>query len=203
VSPFRKEVVIALAGRQGGRPMRADARRNYERLVEQARLAFAEFGVDASLDEIARRAGVASGTLYRHFPTRMDLIEAVLGERIAELAGQGRELLAAEDAFGALATWLRAALVHSLTYRGLAAAAMNAALDRENGRVSAWHAELFEVGDDLLARARRSGAVNADAAAEDVLKMVGAIAWAAHDDQAQAERLLTLLLNGLRHGAGR
>ena len=74
--------------------MRADARRNYGQLVEQARIAFAESGVDASLDEIARRAGVASGTLYRHFPTRLDLIEAVLAGQIAELAGLGRGLLA-------------------------------------------------------------------------------------------------------------
>jgi len=183
--------------------MRADARRNYERLVEQARIAFAEFGVDASLDEIARRAGVASGTLYRHFPTRLDLIEVVLAERIAELAGLGRELLTVEDEFDALSTWLRAALTHALTYRGLSAAVMNSALDRESGLVATWHAELFEVGAALLARARRSGVVVADADEVDVLKMVGAIAWAAQGTtggSAQAGRLLTLLMNGLRHG---
>ena len=91
VSPVSKGVVMALAGHDSRshaeRPMRADARRNYEQLVEQARLAFAESGVDASLDEIARRAGVASGTLYRHFPTRLDLIEAVLAGQIADLVG--------------------------------------------------------------------------------------------------------------------
>src|SRR3954471_10509934 len=123
--------------------MRADARRNYEQLVEQARIAFAEFGVDASLDEIARRAGVASGTLYRHFPSRLDLIEAVLAEQIAELIGLGRGLLTAEDEFDALSTWLRASLTHALTYRGLAAAAMNSELDRSNGLVSTWHTEMF------------------------------------------------------------
>jgi AcrR family transcriptional regulator len=94
--------------------MRADARRNYGQLVEQARIAFAESGVDSSLDEIARRAGVASGTLYRHFPTRLDLIEAVLGEQIAELASLGRGLLTAEDELDALSAWLRAALMHAL-----------------------------------------------------------------------------------------
>jgi AcrR family transcriptional regulator len=180
--------------------MRADARRNYEQLVEQARIAFAESGVDASLDEIARRAGVASGTLYRHFPTRLDLIEAVLGEQIAELADLGRGLLAAKDEFEALATWLRATLMHALTYRGLSAAVMNSALDRGNGLVSAWHAELFEVGAALLAQARQSGAVTADADDADVMKMVGAIAWAAQDSPdspAQADRLLALLVNGL------
>jgi AcrR family transcriptional regulator len=199
-------VVITLADHDSRspveRPRRADARRNYGQLVEQARIAFAESGVDASLDEIARRAGVASGTLYRHFPTRLDLIEAVLAGQIAELAGLGRELLTAEDEFGALSTWLRAALIHALTYRGLSAAVLNSALDRKNGLVSAWHAELFEVGAALLARARQAGVVVADADPADVLKMVGAIGWAAQDapdSLAQADRLLTLFMNGLRH----
>src|SRR6202161_1339996 len=206
MSPVSKGVVIALADQDSrshaGRPRRADARRNYGQLVEQARIAFAEFGVDASLDEIARRAGVASGTLYRHFPTRLDLIEAVLAGQIADLAGLGRGLLSAEDEFGALSAWLRAALMHALTYRGLSGAVMNSALDRENGLVSTWHAELFEVGAALLGRARQAGAVAADADEADVLKMIGAIAWAAQDapdSPAQADRLLALLMNGLRH----
>jgi AcrR family transcriptional regulator len=186
--------------------MRADARRNYERLVEQARTAFAEFGVDASLDEIARRAGVASGTLYRHFPTRLDLIEAVLAGQMEVLVGLGRGLLTAEDELDALSTWLRATLVHALTYRGLSAAVMNSALDRDDDLVSTWHAELFEVGAALLARARQSGVVVADADDADVLKMVGAIAWAAQgtpDSSAQADRLLVLLMNGLRSRGAR
>ncbi|MFI9596415.1 TetR/AcrR family transcriptional regulator [Nonomuraea sp. NPDC052265] len=186
-----------------GRPRRADARRNYERLVQQAKIAFAEFGVDASLDEIARRAGVASGTLYRHFPTRLDLIEAVLSERIAELVDLGDRLLTAEDAFDALSTWLRAALGHGLTYRGLSAAVMDSALDHDDGPVSTWHARMFEAGAALLARARQTGVIVSDADDADVLKMIGAIAWAAQgtpDSSAQADRLLALLLNGLRHG---
>jgi AcrR family transcriptional regulator len=177
--------------------MRADARRNYDRLVEQARTAFAESGVDASLDEIARRAGVASGTLYRHFPTRLDLIEVVLAERIAALVESGRELLTARDQFDALATWLRAATVHGLTYRGLSAAVLNSALDSAD-LMSTWHAEIVEVGTALLARAQHSGAVTPEADAADVLKMTAAIAWAAQDSEAQANRLLTLFLNGLR-----
>jgi AcrR family transcriptional regulator len=186
---------------QGSRPRRADARRNYEQLLEQARIAFAESGADASLDDIARRAGVASGTLYRHFPTRLDLVEAVLAGQIAGLVERGRALLGAEDGFDALATWLRAALGHALTYRGLAAEVLNAALDRGGEPASTWHAELFEVGAALLARARRSGAVVAGADAADVLKVVGAIAWAvqgASDGPAQADRLLALVVNGLR-----
>lgn len=182
-----------------GRPRRADARRNYEQLVEQAKIVFAESGADASLDEIARRAGVASGTLYRHFPTRLDMVEAVLAEQIAELVDSGRGLLAENDAFAALSAWLRATLVHGLTYRGLSAAVLSSALDHDV--VARWHAELFAVGAALLERARSSGAVVADADATDVLKLVGAIAWAtqdATDGAAQADRLLDVVLRGLR-----
>jgi AcrR family transcriptional regulator len=201
--------VIALAGHDPrsapGRPRRADAQRNYEQLLDQAKIAFAEFGVDASLDEIARRAGVASGTLYRHFPTRLDLIEAVLTGQLAELVDLGRELLTADDEFDAFRTWSRAALHHGLTYRGLAAAVLNSALDRGRDLMSTWHAELFEVTAALLTRARRAGVVVAEADAVDMLKMISAIAWATQDspDRAtQADRLLTLVLNGLRHGSG-
>ena len=175
--------------------MRADARRNYERLLDQARIAFAEFGAEASLDEIARRAGVASGTLYRHFPTRLDLVEAVLAGQITELADLGRGLSTAADPFEALRTWLRATIMHGLAYRGLAAAVMNSALGSD--LLSDLHSQLFEVGAALLDRAWQSGVIVA-VDDEDVLKMAGAIAWAAQDDAAQADRLLALLMNGLR-----
>jgi AcrR family transcriptional regulator len=191
---------MTLAGTgSAARPRRADAERNYRRLLDQAKVVFAEAGVDASLDEIARRAGVASGTLYRHFPTR----QAVLAEQISALVASGRGLLAEDDAFAALAAWLRATLVHGLTYRGLSAAVLSSALDRDREVVSRWHAELFEVGAALVERARSSGAVVADADAMDVLKLIGAIAWAAQDAPegvAQADRLLGLVLNGLRRG---
>jgi AcrR family transcriptional regulator len=190
---------VSKGGGRVERPRRADARRNYGQLVEQAKVVFAESGTDASLDEIARRAGVASGTLYRHFPTRLDLVEAVLAEQISALVESGRGLLAADDGFAALATWLRATLEHGLTYRGLSAAVLSSALDHDV--VARWHAELFAVGAALLERARASGAVVADADATDVLKLVGAIAWAAQgapDAAARADRLLGLVLNGLR-----
>ena len=125
---------------------------------------------------------------------------------LSELARLGARLSiqrTVEDEFDALSTWLRAALMHALTYRGLSAAVMNSALDRGNDLVSTWHAELFEVGAALLARARQSGVVVADADEADVLKMVGAIAWAAQDTpdgSARADRLLILLMNGLRRG---
>lgn len=180
--------------------MRADARRNREQLLAQARIVFAESGAGGSLDEIARRAGVASGTLYRHFPTRADLIRVVLAEQIAELADLGHRLLAEDDAFAALAQWLRAILRHGLTYRGLTAAVMNSALDGGNELVAQWHEELFAVGDALLDRAREAATVG-DVRTDDVLRLVSAIAWASHDDDdgwARADRLLGHVLNGLR-----
>jgi AcrR family transcriptional regulator len=186
--------------------VRADARRNYEQLIEQARQSFAVSGTDASLDEIARRAGVASGTLYRHFPTRLDLIEAVLSSQLEELTELGRGLLVADDEYGALATWLRATLTHGLTYRGLSAAVMAAAVDRDDNQVRNWHAQLVVVGADLLRRAQTAGAVVATVEPVDVLKMISAIAWASQDGSdsaAQAERLFAVVMSGLRpSGAG-
>lgn len=184
------------------RPMRADARRNYERLLAQARVAFAESGADASLDEIARRAGVASGTLYRHFPTRGDLIEAVLAEQITRLVDLGERLLTHTDAFDAVSRWMSAVVTHGLTYRGLAATVMTSAIDRDDDLVSTWHARIFDVGARLLQRARRGGHISAEATDTEILKLTGAIALAAQDSPdatAHAARLLTVVLNGLRH----
>src|SRR5881227_1228774 len=100
--------------------MRADARRNYERLLAAARAAFAEHGVDASLDDIARSAGVGPGTLYRHFPTRHALLEAVLGDAQATLLAEAEKLATEPDPDAALLTWMRGLATHSRTFRGLA-----------------------------------------------------------------------------------
>lgn len=104
---------------------------------------------------------MAGGTLYRHFPSRVKLIEAVLADQISELVELGRQLLTTEDESDesdALATLLRFALLHALTYRGPAAAVIKSALDSGNGPAATWHAQLFETGA-LLERARRAGAV--------------------------------------------
>src|SRR5581483_10532344 len=106
------------------RPLRSDARHNYARLLSAAAAAFAEHGPDAPLDEIARRAGVGIGTLYRHFPTRQALLEAVFLDSIEALGAEAVALRDAADPGDALATWLRAVLVHNLTQRGLKEALM-------------------------------------------------------------------------------
>ena len=102
-------------------PLRADARRNRERLLEVARGSFIEHGPEASLDDIAKRAGLGIGTLYRHFPTREVLQEAVLRDGIDRLRADAERRLDAAAPFDALASWLDEMLVFSTTYRGLTA----------------------------------------------------------------------------------
>ena len=89
------------------RAMRADARRNHERLLTEARAAFAEHGTDASLEDVARRAGVGIGTLYRHFPNRDALVSAVFEDAVDELLTRSRQLLTDPEPCAALVTWLR------------------------------------------------------------------------------------------------
>src|SRR5947209_2599848 len=121
-SQNRQEVVAE-------RPQRADARRNRERLLAAAELTFTERGPDASLEEVARRAGVGIGTLYRHFPTRRALVEAVLADQIDALQKQAEALLDSPTPGDAFATWLRAQMQGAMSCRGLAASAMITMLD--------------------------------------------------------------------------
>src|SRR5262245_33601012 len=103
------------------RPLRADARRNYDRLIAAASEAIAERGAEAPLDDIAKRAGVGAGTLYRHFPTRQHLLDAVFHERIVLLRDEAARLAQEEpDPAAALEAWLRALVEHLRRYRGLA-----------------------------------------------------------------------------------
>src|SRR5262249_14882524 len=114
------------------RPMRADARRNYERILECARQTFAELGTEAPLDEIARRTGVGPGTLYRHFPNRAALIEAVYRSSIEALSRRAAELLDADHTpLEALDLWVRAQVDFVMNRRGLAVT-LKAALDRDS-----------------------------------------------------------------------
>src|SRR5581483_3137064 len=111
------------------RSMRADARQNYEKLLKAATDAFTEHGPDASLDDIARRAGVGIGTLYRHFPTRQDLVEAVFCDQMDALVVLAEELLEHPSPAEAFAIWLQAMLTQSRVCRSLAASVTIALLD--------------------------------------------------------------------------
>ncbi|WP_328905486.1 TetR family transcriptional regulator [Streptomyces sp. NBC_00234] len=182
------------------RPMRADARRNYDRLLGEARMSFAEHGTDASLEDIARRAGVGIGTLYRHFPNRQALMNAVFQEALAALLTRSRELAEAEHPCRALVEWLGAIVTHAGEYRGVAQALMSASRD-ETSALAQCNVPLRQAGARLLARAQEVGAVRADVSIDDLMQLTNAIALAAEqspDDPGLADRLLMLTLQGLK-----
>jgi AcrR family transcriptional regulator len=179
------------------RPMRADARRNYERLVTTAAAAFAERGAEASLDDIARSAGVGSGTLYRHFPTRQALLEAVYREQVDLLCARADELLESASPAEALETWLRAVADYAATKRGLAAMMSNL----DSGVLSYCRDEMRTAGSALLDRAQEAGAVRADVDLSDLLKLLSMIATSndhSPEGRRRAERLLAVVMDGLR-----
>lgn len=183
----------------GVRPLRADARRNVERLIETAREAFAVQGPNAPLDDIARAAGLGSGTLYRHFPNRVALMEAVYRANVQRLCTEGERLAATEPPAQALVDWLRGFVRVVTEKRGLAAALT------EEGRTgelfAQCHAMINATGADLLERAKAAGAVRDDVPLTDLLKMAKAFAMAAEsspEGAALAERLLALSMDGLR-----
>ncbi|MFJ4677772.1 TetR/AcrR family transcriptional regulator [Kitasatospora sp. NPDC088783] len=172
---------------------RADARRNRERLLAEADAVFREEGTGASLERVARRAGVAIGTLYGHFPTRAALIAALLDARNQELFAHGDGLAEHPDPARALADWIRAVVRHAAAYQGLAAALAA----RSDELQDSCH-RLTAIGDRLVDRARRAGALRGDTTGADVFTLMNAAAWAReHDTEAQADRLLDLALAGM------
>jgi AcrR family transcriptional regulator len=181
------------------RPIRADARRNVVRLIATARAAFAAEGPNAPLDDIARAAGVGSGTLYRHFPTRLALLEAVYRDSVERLCADGERLAATEAPAAALVDWLRGFVTVVSEKRGLAAALSDEG--RGQSLFGECHAMINAAGSALLDRAKDAGAIRAEVPLEDVLKMAKAFALAAEtspEGPALAERLLALSMDGLR-----
>jgi AcrR family transcriptional regulator len=181
------------------RKPRADAVRNRALIIETARGVFATRGAEASMEEIARAAGVGIGTLYRHFPTREALVEAVFRDGVEQLQAQADELLGSDAPGDALATWLHAQLVHAATCQGLAAEAMLAMLDADDGEPSPCEA-MRRSGAALLERARAAGHVREGVDIDDLVRMVQAIRLAADDsaDADTAERLFAFMLDGVR-----
>jgi AcrR family transcriptional regulator len=200
--------VVGSAGGSGGshpqasaRPMRADARRNYARLLSAAMAAFTEHGADdASLEEIARRAGVGIGTLYRHFPTRQALLEAVYRDQVEGLSERATDLIESDAPGEALATWLRALMTFSSTKQNLTSALL-ATIGKDSDLLSSCSMVICDAADSLLKRAQHAGAVREDADARDVIRLVHAINIAtqrAPTDPGQTDRLLGFILDGLR-----
>ncbi|WP_260859535.1 TetR/AcrR family transcriptional regulator [Streptomyces cupreus] len=190
----------AAAPQVAPRAMRADARRNHERLLTEARTAFAEHGTDASLEDVARRAGVGIGTLYRHFPNRHALLSAVFEDAVSDLLSRARELSRAPEPCGALVTWLREMVEHASEYRGLSRALMSVTND-DTSALARCSDPIREAGSELLTRAQDAGTIREDVAIADLLQLTHAIALAAGEtpgDPELADRLLMLTLRGLK-----
>jgi AcrR family transcriptional regulator len=179
------------------RPKRADARRNYDKLIAAAREAFTEKDSSASLEDIARRAGVGIGTLYRHFPTRTDLIEAVYVEEVQALCRSADGLRDA-PAWDALVGWLHRFIGYVATKQALAEE-LFAVADRDSEVFKTCRVAFYGAGEPLLRRAQEAGTVRPDVSIDDVVKMVGGIAKIQGADPATVERILSVALDGLRY----
>jgi AcrR family transcriptional regulator len=182
------------------RPMRADARRNHDRLLAVAKVAFAERGAEASLDDIARQAGVGAGTLYRHFPTREALLEAVYREEVEVLCAEADRLNDVQPPDEALAAWLGALVRYVTAKRGLATA-LKAMVGKDSQVFALCHKQITEHGGALLERAQQAGVVRSDISLGDLLRLASAIGTAseqAPDDPTLAPRLLGLMMDGWR-----
>jgi len=185
-----------LRSARADRTMRADARRNYERLLTAAFAAFAERGADdVSLEEIARRAGVGIGTLYRHFPTRPALLEAVYRDQAEALGALAGKLLAAESPSAALAQWVKALVEFSATKRGLMRELM-----ANSPFIPVCKMVIGESSNALLERAQQAGVARADVTGSDLSRMAHGLVMAAEfgkDDPGLLDRMISVMLAGL------
>jgi AcrR family transcriptional regulator len=190
----------AATGAVTQRRMRADARRNYELLVAQATEAIAERGADdVSLEEIARRAGVGIGTLYRHFPTRQSLLEAVFRDQVDALARRAEELGSASSPGSALEEWLRAMTAFGRTKRSLNTALL-ATLGKDSEVYSLCSQLMRGTTATLVERAQAAGIARRDVLPADVMRLVHGLIMAenaAPGDEGQSERMLSLVVAGL------
>lgn len=181
-----------------GAPRRADAQRNRDRLLAAAEAALNAHGAGASLDDIARAAGVGNATLYRHFPTRAMLIEAVYDQRIAVLCALAAELSRAREPGRALNEWLRALAVHIADSRVLGEALMTAhdgSAGADPPQTAAWHRAIFDAAEPLLSAARSAGTIRPDLDFMELMALTAAVARAA--DPARAGRFLDILIEGI------
>lgn len=184
----------------GPKPLRADARRNRDRLLEAARAAFAAEGLSVPLDEIARRAGVGPGTLYRHFPAKEALFEAVLHDRIQRLADEAQALRSAPDPGAALLGFIDRLIAEAALKRDLVDALASVGADLNAG-LAETGAQLRSEIHHLLVRAQRCGTVRDDIGIADLMAIIAGMLFALQrrsGDQADPRRAVAVLRDGLR-----
>jgi AcrR family transcriptional regulator len=180
------------------RPKRADARRNYEKVLAAARDAFAESGESTSLEEIARRAEVGIGTLYRNFPNRQALLEALYVDEVEDVCRVAAELEDGGDPWEALSSWFERLIGYIATKQALAGELLNY-LEKDAPLFVSCRTVLWAAGEPLLKRAQESGVVRPDVSIGDVIQMVVGIAKIPTSEPGQTEHLVRVALDGLRH----
>jgi AcrR family transcriptional regulator len=178
-------------------PLRADARQNHARLITAATAAFAEKGADAPLEDIARRAGVGIGTLYRHFPTRLDLQAAVFRNQVGTVCGEGDALLETAPPDQAFTAWMRSLNAYLVTKRGLSHALIEA-VGIESELISSCWMTMRETTERLLANGQEAGVIRPDVTATDVMRLVHGVAVSTERAPDRADALLSIVLDGLR-----
>jgi AcrR family transcriptional regulator len=186
-------------GDDGGsaRPMRADARRNGERLVTAARAVFAQQGGAASMDAIAKEAGVGIGTLYRHFPKRIDVVEAVYREDVDELVNAAEAFVADLGPWPALSAWLEAFVAYASSKRRFLNELHEAF--EENPQLKVVSRERIEGALSIvLGRAQAAGVVRTDLDAPDLMQLLGSMCMSVTLTPEQSARLLVVIEDGLR-----
>ena len=182
------------------RPVRADAQRNIDALLEAALTVFAMSGVDAPVREIAAKAGVGIGTLYRHFPQRSDLIVAVFRQQVDACADAAADLAAEHTSGEALALWLQRYADFIATKHGLAAA-LHSGDPAYSTLPTYFDTRLRPALQGLLDAAVKAGEVRNDIAPDDLLSAVRSLCMSAHDDRDYTRRMVALLADGLRYTA--
>jgi AcrR family transcriptional regulator len=182
------------------RPLRVDARRNHDRLLAEAADAFAARGVDVPLEEIARRAGVGIGTLYRHFPTRDALVEAVYRREVALLCDAADELLADYPPGESLELWLQRFVEYVAAKRGMATA-LKSVVGADSELFAESHQRISDAIDRLVSAGVGAGVIRDDVEPFDLLRAVSGICLATDREgwRDHAKRLVSLLMDGMRY----
>jgi AcrR family transcriptional regulator len=182
-----------------GRKPRTDAQRNRERILEVAKRAFSQSGASASLDEIAKEAGVGPGTLYRHFPTRQDLLEAVYRTEVEKLASAERKFAETLPPVEALRSWMLL-FVDYIAAKQIIAPAVNALVGDPKKVFEASYTQIWEAIRSLVKRAIKSGDIRRDLDPIDLLRALIGVANVATspDWQQSARRLVDILITGAR-----
>jgi AcrR family transcriptional regulator len=181
------------------RKPRSDARRNRERILEVAKVAFKRYGAEASLDDIAKQASVGAGTLYRHFPTRDALIEAVYRSEVEKLAAAARDFAAAKAPMEALRAWLLL-FVDYIAAKHIIAPALNSVVGGPSRLYEGSRGLIQGAIEELVKSAKKSGEMRRDIDASDLLRAVIGVSYVSSggDWQQSARRLVDILIAGSR-----